>query len=336
MGKKIAVLGAGSWGTTLAVLLAKKYTEEIRLWEFFEEKACILRNTRENKLYLPGIIIPENIFISSSIDEVTKDADIIIVAVPSHLVRAAVKNLREISSGVILVSVSKGIENNTFCRMSEIILKETKNSNIVVLSGPSHAEEVSREIPTAIVAASLNLNLAKEIQELFMTAYFRVYTNSDVLGVELGGALKNIIAIGAGILDGLGLGDNTKAALITRGLSEITRFGTFFGADPSTFYGLSGIGDLIVTCTSRHSRNRLLGEKIGIGKKLNEALDEMVMVAEGVKTILSVYGMAKKNNISMPISEQMYEVLYSGKSPSDALNSLMTRDAKYESDKNIC
>ncbi|MBI5206351.1 MAG: NAD(P)H-dependent glycerol-3-phosphate dehydrogenase [Candidatus Firestonebacteria bacterium] len=334
MKKKVAVLGAGSWGTTLSILLSKK-SLEVKLWAKDENKALSLRKERENKYYLPGIKIPQNIFISSSIEEVIKDADIIVIAVPTHVVREitrrAFSNINR--SDIIIVNASKGIENNTLNRMSEVIFKETGNENIVVLSGPSHAEEVSLEIPTAIVAASNKLNIAKEVQELFFTSYFRVYTNLDLIGVEIGGALKNIIAIGTGILDGLKLGDNTKAALITRGLAEITRFGTFFGAKKETFAGLSGIGDLVCTCTSKHSRNRLLGEKIGYGKKLKEALEEMIMVAEGLKTTLSVYDMAKKNNINMPITEQMYEVLYCDKSPEEALYKLMNREARYEIDE---
>lgn len=334
MKKKVAVLGAGSWGTTLSILLSKK-SLEVKLWAKDENKALSLRKERENKYYLPGIKIPQNIFISSSIEEVIKDADIIVIAVPTHVVREitrrAFSNINR--SDIIIVNASKGIENNTLNRMSEVIFKETGNENIVVLSGPSHAEEVSLEIPTAIVAASNKLNIAKEVQELFFTSYFRVYTNLDLIGVEIGGALKNIIAIGTGILDGLKLGDNTKAALITRGLAEIIRFGTFFGAKKETFAGLSGIGDLVCTCTSKHSRNRLLGEKIGYGKKLKEALEEMIMVAEGLKTTLSVYDMAKKNNINMPITEQMYEVLYCDKSPEEALYKLMNREARYEIDE---
>ncbi|MBI5416775.1 NAD(P)H-dependent glycerol-3-phosphate dehydrogenase [Candidatus Poribacteria bacterium] len=334
MNKTVAVLGAGSWGTTLAILLSSKDLT-VKLWEFNEETAKRLREERENRVYLPGIKLSKNIFISSSLLEIINNADIIVIAVPSHAVREVIKKIKNnFTPNVIFVSVAKGIENKTCERMSEVINEETGSENIVVLSGPSHAEEVSREIPTAVVSASKKIKLASEIQKLFMTPYFRVYTNNDIIGVEIGGSLKNIIAIGAGILDGIKLGDNTKAALITRGLSEITRFGTFFGANPLTFSGLSGVGDLVVTCTSKHSRNRLLGEKIGNGETLSDALKEMVMVAEGVKTTLSVYEISKKHNLKMPITEQMHEVLYCGKSSISAINNLMTREARYELDNN--
>ncbi len=327
--KRIAVLGAGSWGTTLAILLGKKNLE-VKLWEFNEENVKLLNEKRENLIYLPGVSIPQNIVISSSINEVVEKADIIVFVIPTHVFRDVAKKVKNFSAHTIFVSASKGIENKTFARMSEIIKDETGSDRIVALSGPSHAEEVSREIPTAIVAASKNIFIAEEIQRLFSTHYFRVYTNTDIAGVEIGGSLKNIIAIASGIIDGLKLGDNTKAALITRGLSEIARFGIHFKANYSTFSGLSGLGDLVVTCTSKHSRNRLLGEKIGSGKTLNEALNEMIMVAEGVKTTISAYEIAKKNNIQMPITEEMFKVLYCNKQPASAVHSLMTREFKSE------
>lgn len=330
---KIAVLGAGSWGTALAVLLASKDFDVV-LWEHFPELAEELLNTRENKKMLPGIEIPKKIKITNDFTQAVDDREILVNAVPSHVVRHLVTQLNEFRmNSKLIVSVTKGIENDTLLRMSQIykdVLSDFSEDQFVVLSGPSHAEEVSRQIPTTIVAACNNLNNAELIQDIFMTPTFRVYSHSDSTGVELGGSLKNIIAIAAGIIDGVNFGDNTKAALITRGLVEMTRLGTAMGADPMTFAGLSGIGDLVVTCMSHHSRNRYVGEEIGKGKTLKQVLSEMVMVAEGVKTTKSAFQLAKVHNIEMPITEAVHKVLFDEKDPKDAVYDLMSRDAKQE------
>jgi len=327
--KKIAVLGAGSWGTTLAILLTKK-GHEVGLWEYLKEQAKRLDKERENRQFLPGVPIPREIFISSNLKEIVKEKEIILIVVPSQALRKVAEKVTKIkiSPATILISATKGLEVGTNLRMSEIIESYFPRNRIVVLSGPSHAEEVSREISTAIVASAPTFTLAQEIQEVFTTPYFRVYTNPDAVGVELGGALKNIIAIASGICDGLGLGDNSKAALMTRGMAEIARLGVAVGAKKETFAGLSGIGDLITTCISKHSRNRGLGEKIAKGKQLEEARREIGMVTEGVPTTKSAYELAKKHKVEVPITEELYKVLFGGKDPKDAEFELMTRKTK--------
>lgn len=324
--RKIAVLGAGSWGTTLAILLAKK-GHEVALWEYLKEQAERLARERENRRFLPGIPIPEEIFISSNLKEIAKGKETVLIVVPSQALREVVEKLAKvkISQKVVLISATKGLEVGTNLRMSQIIKSYFPENRIVVLSGPSHAEEVSREIPTTIVASTSSTKLSQEIQEIFTTPYFRVYTNPDTIGVELGGALKNIIAIASGICDGLGLGDNSKAALMTRGMAEIARLGVALGARPETFAGLSGMGDLITTCISRHSRNRGLGERIAKGRRLEEAQREIGMVTEGVPTTKSAYELSKKYKVEMPITEELYQVLFGGKDPRDAEFELMTR-----------
>ncbi len=333
MSAKISVLGAGSWGTALAILLSSKY-DDVILWEFRPDVAAELAETRENKLMLPGVPIPEKIKITSDFEESATRRDVLVLAVPSHIMRQVAERLRDVDFGkAILVSVAKGIENETLLRMSQVIqqvLPDLPPTQMAVLSGPSHAEEVVRKIPTTVVSASRDLKTAQEVQRIFMTPNFRVYASEDLIGVELGGSLKNIIAIGAGISDGVGYGDNTKAALMTRGLVEITRLGTAMGANPMTFAGLSGMGDLIVTCMSRHSRNRYLGEQIGKGKTLQQVLDEMVMVAEGVRTTRSAHDLAQKYGVEMPITEQVYKVLFEDKPPREAVIELMERGAKVE------
>ena len=331
---RVGVLGAGSWGIALAMVLNEN-GHEVTLWEFREDAAEKLKQTRDAKEFLPGIFIQENMGVSSSLEETCKDKDAVIVAVPSHVVRSVAEKMNKLKYDEIpiVIDVAKGIENDTLMRMSHILedtIRWLTKDKIVVLSGPSHAEEVSRQIPTAIVSASDNLENATYVQQLFMNNYFRVYTSHDSIGVELGGALKNIIALAAGICDGAGFGDNTKAALQPRGLVEIVRLGTAMGADPNTFAGLSGMGDLIVTCMSKHSRNRYVGEQIGKGRTLSDILDEMVMVAEGVKTTKSAYQLSKKYNIDMPITEQVYKILFENKNTSDALKELMQRDPKKE------
>jgi len=330
---KIGILGAGSWGTALSVLLAVRH-DDIVMWEFRPDVAKQLTTLRENRAMLPDIQIPAKIVITDDLEQAVVDRDVLICAVPSHIVRELATRLLTFTLGQkLLVSVTKGIENNTLLRVSQIfaaVLPDFPQEQFIVLSGPSHAEEVSREIPTTVVAACIALPNAKKVQEIFMTPTFRVYSHTDVTGVELGGSLKNIIAIAAGIGDGVGFGDNTKAALMTRGLVEITRLGTALGANSLTFAGLSGMGDLIVTCMSRHSRNRYVGEQIGKGKTLTEVLSEMVMVAEGVRTTRAAYELAKLHGVEMPITEEVYRVLFENKNPKDAVYALMTRDAKQE------
>lgn len=325
----VAVLGAGSWGTTLAIHLADK-GESVRLWEVSEEVAEVLSKKRENTKFLASIQIPEKILISSSLQEVLNDAEIIVSAVPSHCMREVVRKVGKVKQKGVVLSASKGIEEGSLKRMSEVIGEELPESRICVLSGPSHAEEVSRKIPTTVVVSSADSDLAKDMQKLFMTNSLRVYTNCDVIGVELGGALKNIIAISCGISDGLGFGDNTKAAILTRGLAEITRLGVAMGANPATFAGLSGMGDLVTTCISQYSRNRKLGELIAKGKSLGEALSIIGQVAEGVKTTKCAYELAGIHKVDVPITEQVYAVLFEGKDARAAASDLMVRTPRPE------
>jgi len=323
----IAVLGAGSWGTAIAIHLYK-IGHKIKLWEYYQENVDLMNKTRRNPL-LPGIPIPHDIPISHDLDEIVKDVDIIAIVVPSHTVRILLDNLKgKINKEIIFVNLTKGIEEDSLLRISEVInnVLDHPEDKIVSLYGPSHAEEVSRSVPTAVVAASKNIQTAEYVQNVFMSPSFRVYTNADIIGVEIGGSVKNVIAIASGIIDGMGLGDNSKAALITRGLMEITRMGMKLGANEQTFAGLSGVGDLIVTCNSKHSRNRYVGEEIGKGRKLNNVLDGMSMIAEGVHTSHTVHQLMKKHNVLMPISEQIYTVLFKGKDPREALRELMTRE----------
>jgi len=331
---KVSVLGAGSWGIALALVLEHN-GHEVTLWEFRPDAADQINKTRDAKEFLPGIKIPSTIQVENNLETAVVDKDIIVWAVPSHVVRQVATQVNDmpVKTKPVVVNVAKGVENESLLRMSQV-LQQTIDwltpDNVLTLSGPSHAEEVSRKIPTAIVAGCVDLKNAELIQKIFMNRYFRVYTNQDIIGVELGGALKNIIALAAGICDGAGFGDNTKAALQPRGLVEIVRLGTAMGAQPATFAGLSGMGDLIVTCMSKHSRNRYVGEQIGKGRKLDDILKEMVMVAEGVKTTKSVYELSKKYDVEMPISEQVYQVLFENKSTQDALHELMGREAKEE------
>ena len=330
---KISVLGAGGWGTTLAILLHYN-GHNVTLWEYKKSYARHLLKTRINTDYLPGIKIPKEILITHDIEEASDDKNLIVLAVPSQFLRDVVKkiNYRKIEDA-ILVSVSKGIENTSLMTMSQMlkdVFTHINENQIGVISGPSHAEEVSQMVPTAVVAASIDIETSKAIQAAFMTSYFRVYASTDILGVELGGAFKNIIAIGAGIIDGAGFGDNTKAAIMTRGVAEISRLGLAMGARPETFAGLSGMGDLIVTCMSRHSRNRYVGEQIGKGKKLKEVLKSMEQVAEGVETTRSAKQLAAKVKIETPITNEVYKILFEDKDPVKATTDLMTRDMKTE------
>lgn len=330
---KVAIIGAGSWGTALAHVAAEN-NNSTYLWVRRRELAEEMIKTRENRPYLPGVKISPKINISTDLEEVVSEADIIIVAVPSQAVRTMARKISNfIKDDVIVTSASKGIELNSLKRMSEVLAEELENvktQNIVALSGPSHAEEVIKNLPTAIVAASSGEQAAEKVQDVLINCNFRVYTNSDVIGVELGGALKNIIAICSGISDGLGLGDNTKAALMTRGIVEITRLGVKLGASPATFSGLSGIGDLIVTCSSDFSRNRRAGIQIGQGKTVEEVIQSTNMVIEGINTTKATFLLAQKHKIEMPITEQAYLVLFEGKDPEVAVKSLMSRVGKHE------
>lgn len=329
----ICILGAGGWGTALGIILNNN-RHKVTIWEYDKEYAHTIEEFRENFYYLPKVRIPERIIISSDINEAVKDKELIVVATPTQFIRGVIEHISGIDfNNRIILSVSKGIENHSLMTVSQIfndVFKKISNKNICVLSGPSHAEEVAKKIPTAVVAAGYEEKNTVIIQKLFSNNYFRVYKSNDVLGVELGGSLKNVIAIAAGIADGAGFGDNTKAAIMTRGIREITRFGIRFGAHESTFMGLSGIGDLIVTCMSKHSRNRFVGEEVGKGKKLKQVLSEMKMVAEGVATTESTHELSKKLGVELPIIEQVYKVLFLGKDPHHATEKLMTRNLKDE------
>ncbi|MDP0488817.1 MAG: NAD(P)H-dependent glycerol-3-phosphate dehydrogenase [Fusobacterium sp. JB019] len=330
--EKIVVVGCGSWGTALALTLARKKCYEVHMWEYKKEVAQELQRTRENKL-LKGVKLPENIHITNEKEDLLKDAKAVIFSIPSQALRSVVSIFSDqLRDDLVIVNTGKGLEISTEMRLSEVIKDEILgkyHKNIVVLSGPTHAEEVANDMPTTIVASG-RLEKAKIIQEIFNSPKFRVYVNEDMVGVELGGAVKNCLALGAGIADGLKFGDNTKAALITRGIREMIRFGEACGANPKTFNGLSGIGDLIVTCASKHSRNRHVGEKLGQGKTLKEILDEMEMVAEGVPTVKAVHGKAQKLKVSMPITEAVYKILYEDKKATEMVEYLMSRELKEE------
>ncbi|MBQ7975052.1 MAG: NAD(P)H-dependent glycerol-3-phosphate dehydrogenase [Clostridia bacterium] len=327
---KIAVIGSGSWGTAMAILLAKK-GYDINLWSWQQEETDRLNLHRENREFLPGIPFPENIVCSHDMGACVQDADLIITAVPSIATRTTAKQLGTVvKEGQKILNISKGLEEGTLFRLSQVYKQEIPQATVSVMSGPSHAEEVSRDLHKTNVVASENPETANWIQEVIMNDVFRIYTSDDITGVELGGALKNVIALCAGICDGLGYGDNTKAALMTRGIAEIKRLGVALGARPETFAGLSGVGDLIVTCTSMHSRNRRAGILIGQGKSLEETLKEVHMVVEGVNTASAAFELAEKMNVSMPITEEACNILYKNKSPRDAVHSLMTREKKAE------
>ncbi len=330
MKQKVAVLGAGSWGNTLAILLASKYT--VTMWEFDAKVADLLNNEKENKKFLPGIRFPDNLTVTNDLGFAIKDAYLIIFAVPSFAIRSLSVNAAQfINNTQIIVSVTKGIEDGTFMRMTEIIDSVVpKKKGVVALSGPTHAEEVSKKVPSTIVAACKDISVAEEVQKAFMTDYLRVYTNEDIIGVEIGAAVKNVIAIIAGISDGIGFGDNTKAALMTRGMAEIIRLGKKAGANEKTFSGLAGMGDLIVTCCSKHSRNRHVGELLGKGQKIDEITSSMSMVAEGVKNCKSIKNFADKLSVEMPLTEELYKIIYENDSIMDSLKRLFSRKEKHE------
>ncbi|OGO78049.1 MAG: glycerol-3-phosphate dehydrogenase [Clostridiales bacterium GWB2_37_7] len=328
----VSIIGAGSWGTAIAILLAKKGCN-VKQWVRRPELCSQIRETKENVTYLPGVVIPSNIDISSDLEYCCKDSKILVVATPSHAVRETVTSMKAyIDNDQIIVSIAKGIENETLLRMSQIVEIILPNNKVAVLSGPCHAEEVAKDIPTAIVCSARERIIAEYVQDVFMTPKFRVYTNPDMIGVELGGALKNIIAIGAGVIDGLGFGDNTKAALMTRGIVEISRLGESLGAKKDTFAGLSGIGDLIVTCTSMHSRNRRAGIALGEGKSLDEFLGGTSMVVEGVRTTKSAYDLARKMNVEMPITQEIYNLLFNKADIRNSVINLMMRAKTHETE----
>ena len=333
--KRIAVLGAGSWGTALAIVLADNQ-HEVRLWTHRQEQANEINQQHTNKKYL-NTDIPEGITAYSNIGKAVQDVDAIIVVVPTKAIREVCQSLNDhlTDNRVLLVHASKGIEPGTLKRVSEMMSEELKYhayEDITVLSGPSHAEEVAQRHPTTVTVSSVDSEKAEKVQNLFFNEVFRVYTSTDLVGIELGGALKNIIALGAGISDGLGFGDNAKSALITRGLAEITRLGVSLGANPLTFLGLPGVGDLIVTCTSVHSRNWRAGNLIGKGHNLDQVLQKMGMVVEGVRTAEAAYKFAEKQNIQMPITKGIYQVLFEDKDPREVVSQLMNRTKREELD----
>lgn len=326
----VAIVGAGGWGTALACILASKYNS-VLLWAHNPLVVEEINTHHTNTTYLPGARIPDAIVATHDVAKLGS-ADAIVLTIPTQYIRAAVAAYKLPLQGKVVISGSKGIEQNTLLRVSEILreIADVHSDNFVALTGPSHAEEVANNVPTTVVAASANADVAHRVQSMFSTPAFRVYSSNDVVGAELGGALKNVIAISAGIIDGLAFGDNTKAALMTRGLVEITRLGVAMGAEPLTFSGLSGLGDLIVTCMSRHSRNRWVGEQIGRGKKLDAILNETQKVAEGVATTASARALSRKYAVEMPIVEQVYDVLFEGKDSREAIQTLMVRESKPE------
>src|SRR5690625_3005357 len=332
--ENVAVLGAGSWGTALSIVLADN-GHAVRLWSHRQEQVDEINQLHTNRRYL-DINLPENIKAYHTLETAVYEVETIVMVVPSKAIREVSKKLKDyLTKDITIIHASKGIEPETFKRVSEIIDEEIPHypsENIVVLSDPSHAEEVAVRHPTTVTVAAKNLEKAKLAQNLFINEFFRVYTSTDVVGVELGGALKNIIALGAGISDGLGFGDNAKAALITRGLAEITRLGTALGANPLTFLGLCGVGDLIVTSTSVHSRNWRAGNLLGKGNSLDEVLEQMGMVVEGVRTTKAAYQLGKKEQVDMPITNGLYEILFHDKDPKLVVEQLMNRDKKEEID----
>ncbi len=326
----IGIIGAGSWGTALALLLYNN-GNRVTVWSIMPEEIKMLKEFHEQKDKLPGVILPDDMEFTTDLEASIVGKDVLVLAVPSPYTRSTSAKMAEfIKEGQKIVNVAKGIEENSLMTLSEIIEQEIPRADVSVLSGPSHAEEVGRGLPTTIVVGSKKQDTAEYLQNLFMSPVFRVYTSSDVLGIELGAALKNVVALAAGIADGLGYGDNTKAALITRGIAELARLGISLGGRIETFYGLTGIGDLIVTCASMHSRNRRAGILIGKGATMEEAMKEVKMVVEGVYSAKAGYALSQKYHVSMPIIEQVNKVLFEGKSASEAVGELMLRDKKVE------
>lgn len=326
----IGIIGAGSWGIALTVLLHNN-GHKLTVWSALADEIAMLEKEREHKDKLPGVKLAEDICFTTDLQEAMASKDILVLAVPSPFTRKTSHMMKEYAKdGQIIVNVAKGVEETTLMTLSQIIEEEIPQADVAVLSGPSHAEEVGRGIPTTIVVGATTQKTAEFIQNTFMSDVFRVYISPDVLGIELGAALKNVVALAAGIADGLGYGDNTKAALITRGITEIARLGMAMGGKFETFSGLSGIGDLIVTCASMHSRNRRAGILIGQGKTMEEAMDEVKMVVEGVYSAKAAMGLAKKYDVELPIIEQVNEILFHGKSAADAVKDVMIRDKKIE------
>lgn len=327
---KVGIIGAGSWGIALAVLLHKN-GHEITVWSKIEQEIVMLKAEHEHKDKLPGVKLPQDMVFTTDLEEAVAGMNLLVLAVPSAFTRNTAKLLKPVvEKDQIIVNVAKGIEENTLMTLSQIIEEEVPQAVVAVLSGPSHAEEVGRGIPTTIVVGARKRATAEYLQNIFMNDVFRVYTSSDVLGIELGGSLKNVVALAAGMADGLGYGDNTKAALITRGITEIARVGVAMGAKFETFCGLTGIGDLIVTCASMHSRNRRAGILIGQGKSMEEAMDEVKMVVEGVYSAKAAMGLAEKYKVQLPIIEQVNQILFEGKAADEAVKDLMLRDKKIE------
>lgn len=327
---KAGVIGSGSWGTALARVLSKN-GHKVTLWSRREEESRMLREERENKSKLPGVKLPDDILCTTDLEQTVEGKDILVLATASPSIRSMAKKMAPyVAAGQLIVDVSKGIEESTLMILTDVIAQEIPQCRAAVLSGPSHAEEVGRDIPTTVVAGAKDRETAEYIQNLFMNKVFRVYTSPDMLGIELGGALKNVIALAAGAADGLGCGDNTKAALITRGIAEMSRLGVAMGGHIETFNGLTGIGDLIVTCASMHSRNRRAGILIGQGKTMQEAMDEVKMVVEGVNSAKAAKTLAEKYGIDMPIVQEVNQVLFEDKPAREALADLMLRDKKIE------
>ncbi len=331
MATKITVLGSGAMATACAILLAEHDDQHVSIWGRNPALSAEIQQARENKRLLPGVQLPERIFVTSDIELALRDAEYLVAAIPSQFLRTTLLEMRPyMNHNRPVISVIKGIENETFMRPSEIISEVLGSQAVVAIGGPSHAEEISRRMPATVVAASGDLGLARQVQRMFNTERFRVYTNLDLIGVELAAALKNVIAIAAGISDGLGFGDNAKSSLMTRGLVEMTRFGQRFGAEASTFTGLAGMGDLITTCVSAYGRNRGVGVRLGQGETLKQILASMDAVAEGVATAKSVFDVAEQEGIEMPITTEVYRVLYENRSVTDATRSLMLRPLRAE------
>ena len=326
----VGIMGAGSWGTALALLLHKN-GHQVTVWSISEEEVKMLSEKREHVSKLPGVKIPEDMVFTTDVESALKGKDFIVLAVPSPFTRNTARSMSPyIADGQIIVDVAKGIEESTLMTLSQQIEQEIPQADVAVLSGPSHAEEVGRGLPTSVVVGAKKEETAKYLQEMFMNEVFRVYTSPDMLGMELGGSLKNVIALAAGIADGMGYGDNTKAALITRGIAEIARLGVKMGGAVESFTGLTGIGDLIVTCASVHSRNRKAGYLLGQGRSMQEAMDEVKMVVEGVYSAKAAVKLGKKYGVSLPIIDKVSEVLFEGKDPGEAVNELMLRDGRTE------
>lgn len=326
----VSVIGAGSWGIALALLLAKN-GNNVTVWSIVKEEIDMLNEKREHVDKLPGVPLPSDMIFTTDLEKAVKGKKVLVLAVPSVFTRGTANKMKEyVEEGQIIVNVAKGIEESTLMTLSDIIEEEIPQANVAVLSGPSHAEEVGRGVPTTIVVGAKTEETAEYLQNLFMNDVFRVYTSSDILGMELGGSLKNVVALAAGIADGLGYGDNTKAALITRGIAEIARLGVAMGGQSETFYGLTGMGDLIVTCASVHSRNRKAGVLIGQGKTMDEAMKEVKMVVEGVYSAKAAMLLSEKYNVSMPIIEQVNLILFKNKPADEAVKDLMFRDKTVE------